>query len=175
MAALLQRYRMHLLLALAAALVLLNMLHPAAPTVEPLVQFAERGPGSAASARITNTATSWDRPALEPARRDPFGSLAPAPAIPKATVVPPPPVAAPVVAVAPPHNLVFAGRISGSDGREQVYVTSGDTSLVLSVGQTLPTGYRVDAITERAIELSYPPLNTTARIDLPPPPRYETR
>ena len=71
--------------------------------------------------------------------------------------------------------MTFAGRMTAPDGNQMVYVTYGDASISLAAGQTLPNGYRVEAITARAVQLSYPPLNTTARIDLPEPPKYEIR
>jgi hypothetical protein len=83
---------------------------------------------------------------------------------------------APLAPPTPPAvNLTFAGRMSAPDGSQVIYVAYGDTPLAISVGQTLPNGYRVDAITARAVELSYAPLNTTARFDLPAPPNYEIR
>ena len=65
--------------------------------------------------------------------------------------------------------------MTAPDGTQLVYVNAGDASLTLVAGQNLPNGYRVESITAQAIELSYPPLNTTARLDLPAPPKYEIR
>lgn len=115
------------------------------------------------------------RAPLESASRDPFAST-PAPSAPPpvakpvAPVVPAPPPPAP-----PPLNLRYAGRMTGPDGATQVFVLFGETGLTASVGQTLPNGYRVEAVTPRAIEMSYPPLNSTARLDLPAPPQHEIR
>ncbi len=115
------------------------------------------------------------RPTLEAASRDPFvatlASPAPLPvAKPVAPVIATPPPPTP-----PPLNLRYAGRMTGPDGSTQVFVLFGETGLTVSVGQTLPNGYRVETITARAIELSYPPLNSTARLDLPAPPQHEIR
>ena len=77
--------------------------------------------------------------------------------------------------MAPPVNLRYTGRMTAPDGSLVVYAAFGETSLALTTGQSLPNGYRVEAITARAVELSYPPLNTTARLDLPEPPKYEIR
>ncbi len=127
--------------------------------------------------------TQLDRPLLELAQRDPFAIdlPKPAPLLPKQSV--PPPAASiamplpppPPVPMAPPHNLRFAGRMRTPEGRELVYVSLGDTGIVLVAGQTLPNGYRVESVTARSVELSYPPLNTRTRLDLPEPPRYEIR
>jgi hypothetical protein len=181
----LQRYRLHLLAAVALGLVCLNLFAPA-PPAQPLVQIAQRGSAlvpsagapatsSTSASTILSPAAQQDRPALEPALRDPFAAPAPLVVAKVAPVLPPPPIATPVAPSAPPHGLAFAGRIVTPDGREQVYVTSGDTSLAIAPGQTLPSGYRVESITARAVELSYPPLNTTARLELPAPPKYEIR
>ena len=118
---------------------------------------------------------SEERPVLMPAQRDPFALLA-APV--SAPIVKPPaalPIAEPVAPSAPPHNLSFAGRVTNPDGHELVYVSSGDTSLAIFPGQVLSNGYRVEAITKQAIELSYPALNTSSRIELPALPKYEIR
>jgi hypothetical protein len=77
--------------------------------------------------------------------------------------------------MAPPLGLRYAGRMTTPEGQQVVYVALGDTSLTLAIGQNLPNGYRVDAITPSAVEFTYPPLNTTARLELPEPPRYEIR
>jgi hypothetical protein len=113
-----------------------------------------------------------ERPALELASRDPFAMVtAPAPVIttPKPVQVAPPPPSP------PPLNLQFTGRMTGPDGKQVIFVALGDTTLSLSVGQTLPNGYRVNAIHERSVELSYLPLNFNTRLDLPAPPTYEIR
>lgn len=181
------RYRMHLLLGVAVLLGLLNLFGPAPPT-DPVGVVQRTGPAPAAVVPVAASAVAdaalpqpapgpLERPMLEPAVRDPFASPAPPPVVvPVAkVVVPPPSIAVPVVPSAPPHNLSFAGRMTAPDGRELVYVSAGEGSMAIAVGQTLPNGYRVEAITEHAIELSYPPLNTTARLDLPAPPKYEIR
>lgn len=169
-----QRYRLHLLAALAVGLLMLNLL---APAPQPLVQVAQRSDVSplVAIAGIAVALGAQERPALEPALRDPFAAPPPLVVAKVAPALPPPPIATPVAPSAPPHGLTFAGRITTPDGREQVYVSSGDTSMPIATGQTLPSGYRVEFITARTVELSYPPLNTTARLELPAPPMYEIR
>jgi hypothetical protein len=177
------RYRMHLLLGAAVLLVLLNLFGPAATDTVGVVQ--RTGPAATAVGPAVADASlpkpappgPLQRPMLEPAVRDPFAPPAPPPVVvPVAkVVVPPPSIAVPVVPSAPPHNLSFAGRMTAPDGRTLLYVSAGEGSMAIAVGQMLPNGYRVEAITEHAIELIYPPLNTTARLDLPAPPKYEIR
>lgn len=105
--------------------------------------------------------------------RDPFAALAP-PA-PVVAIKKPAPEAAPPAPAPPPLNLRFTGRMTAPDGSQIIFVAFGETPMSLSLGQTLPNGYKVHAIHERAVELNYLPLNFTARLDLPDPPRYEIR
>lgn len=113
-----------------------------------------------------------ERPALDAASRDPFAIVAaPAPVI----TTPKPVQAAPPPPSPPPLNLQFTGRMTAPDGSQVIFVALGDTTLSLSVGQTLPNGYRVNAIHERSVELSYLPMNFHTRLDLPAPPTYEIR
>jgi hypothetical protein len=113
-----------------------------------------------------------ERPILEAASRDPFAIVAaPVPVIaaPKLVQAAPPPPSP------PPLNLQFTGRMTAPDGSQVIFVALGDTTLSLSVGQTLPNGYRVNAIHERSVEFSYVPMNFNTRLDLPAPPTYEIR
>lgn len=129
-------------------------------------------PAAAASAAQAIPSTLHRSP-LVPADWNPFAGWTPPPP------PPPPPVkvapAPPPPPVPPPLNLVFIGRMTAPDGKESVFVTHNGASLQLAVGQTLPNGYVVKAIGERAVDFDYPPMNTTARLDLPEPPRQETR
>jgi len=117
-----------------------------------------------------------ERSVLESASRDPFavGPTVSTQAVVAQPVVPV--VIAPPPAPSPPSlNLRFAGRMTGPDGLALVFVLLGETGLSVTAGQTLPNGYRVETVTSRAIELSYPPLNTTTRLDLPDSPTHEIR
>lgn len=113
------------------------------------------------------------RPPLELASRDPFLALAPPPV---KVVAPPPMKAAPPPPPTPPAlNLRFSGRMTNPDGSQTVFVDLGNSPVTLVVGQTLSNGYKVTAITEKAVELSYAPMNFTTRFDLPAIPKYEIR
>lgn len=148
-----------------------------APTPAPLPVEAPRtarAPGAAvASSRPASPLpATLERPALEAASRDPFVLTAP----PAPVVIAPKPVqAASPPPSPPPLDLRFTGRMTAPDGSQIVFVAVGDTTLSLSVGQTLPNGYRVNAIHDRAVELSYLPMNFNTRFDLPAPPTYEIR
>ena len=149
--------------------------------------LVESGLISTASQPQTTQPQNFDAPAvlpteirrtpLDPASGDPF-ALLPAPSPPVAKAAPPPAavaIASPVAPTPPPLNLRFAGRVVSPDGTTIIYAAFGETSLQLRTGQFLPNGYRIDAITDRAVELSFPSMGTTARLDLPDPPKYETR
>ncbi|RFO98329.1 hypothetical protein DIC66_00020 [Rhodoferax lacus] len=146
------------------------------PAVERAVQ-ATMAPAGTTSAALPE---ALDRPALVPSDVDPF-----MPEAPKALPLAKPPQAppAPVMVVAqppappepPPLNLAFAGRMTAPDGSKVVYVTMGETALVLAPGLELPNGYKVTQINARSVEFSYAALNRTARLDIPPAQKYETR
>jgi hypothetical protein len=71
---------------------------------------------------------------------------------------PPPKPAPPPKPVAPPLPFQFMGR--ATDGaKEIVFLTSKqDRNYAVSVGDTIENSYRVDAITERQMRLTYLPL-----------------
>ncbi len=190
-----KRGRIFTLVGIAASLAWLNLRYPAPGE---LVMVSKRSaalnvngnvlagnqrqlPGALPTPRPVEAPGAWSRPVLDPAERDPFGMAMPKPAV----VAVQAPVAAPAQVVAPPItppaptpppvNMSFAGRMTAPDGSQIVYVAFGDISLAITTGQDLPNGYRVEAITARSVELRYPPLNSTARLDLPEPPKYETR
>lgn len=186
----LQRYRIFFFVGLAAVLIWVNLRPPVGLEV---VKATERTAAHAALAgpsappptsssvpalSAVPLSTLRIRPALEAAARDPFMAILPPPlVVTKQAAAPPPPpqVAAPPPPVAPRLGLTFAGRVTAPDGGQVIYVAYGGESLKIAAGQNLPNGYRVDVITASAVELSYPPLNTTARLDLPAPPKYEIR
>lgn len=179
-----KRLRLPALIAVAAVLAWLN-LQPVSPEVVEAVRSSPLGAGSetafvpsAQPASITPITlfAALQRPSLEPASRDPFAlELPKAPPAPKLPPPPPVLVQAPSAPQPPPMNLSFAGRLRNPLGQEIVYVLLGDSSVELHPGLLLANGYRIDAITERAIELSYPPLNYSTRLDLPPAQKYQTR
>lgn len=158
---------------------------PGSPSLSPRATVTEPKPPSGSSANAALIA----RPVLEPAANDPFLADLAAVAKPSPSQQTRPPVAKvttpaplppatvqPVEApTAPPLMLAFSGRMRGPDGVDTVYVRMGEVSVAAKVGQKLPNGYRVDAIHEHHMELSYPSPPTTARLDLPAAPRYEIR
>lgn len=180
----LSRHRLKLLMAVSAALVLLNVCSSPPNTV---VQTTRIGatpeaptarstlPVSPADFALTMVAPT-PRPALEAASRNPFvlpAVVVSKPPAPLAVVVVPP--SEPPRPTAPPLNTEFAGQMTTPDGRTLVYVTQGDSTVVLEPGLTLPNGYQVDKISATAIDFLHPAFNSMARLAIPPAAKYETR
>jgi len=68
-----------------------------------------------------------------------------------AVLAPPPPP------VAPPMPYRFSGALV-SEGQLQIFLAKGDSIISVGLGETIEGGYRVDAIDERQITLTYLPL-----------------
>jgi hypothetical protein len=178
--------RMRLLLLAAGILAVLNVVTPATSADTVLAVTRPVHVANAASEAsnalgmplmTTQTPVSMEvRSMLEPARRDPFGLPPPPPPV-VAKAPPPAPVAPPTPPApsAPPLNMTFAGRMTGTDGKQIIYVSFAETSIAIEKGSILPNGYRVENISTDAIEFNYLALNTTATLAIPPAPRFETR
>lgn len=178
---------MRWLLGAAGGLLLLNLLPSTGPGIVAPTPRADSDqvlsgtPQLSTHGQTTVAATTGQngqRPMLEPARRDPFSpTIPPPPVVAKAPTPAPVQTSPPVAAApsAPPLNMSFAGRVIGPDGKQIIYVSFAETSLPIEQGKMLPNGYRVESISEDAIEFNYLALNTTARLTIPPAPRYETR
>jgi hypothetical protein len=74
------------------------------------------------------------------------------PSAPVETVVVPPPPSA------PPIPYTFIGRLSEADSTT-VFLATGDRNLVVKPGDVIDNSYRVDAVTDNAVSLTYLPLN----------------
>ncbi|TXT40779.1 MAG: hypothetical protein FD135_907 [Comamonadaceae bacterium] len=174
----LERYRIHILVSVAVLLIWLNL---GSPPGHEVVQATSRTtyaqPSNQLTPPIAVMPLQLNRPMLEPASRDPFVPLPPpAPVVAKQVdIKSSAPFAPAPLPVAPPVNLTFMGRMTAPDGKQTVYATLGDTSLAMTVGQTLPNGYRVETINQSTIELSHPLLKTTARFELLAPPPFDIR
>jgi hypothetical protein len=92
--------------------------------------FADRRPKAAAAARL-------ERPPSAPV---------------EVVTVPPPPPSA------PPVPYTFIGRLS-EDESTTVFLAAGDRNLVVKPGDVIDNNYRVDAVTDNAVSLTYLPLN----------------
>lgn len=84
-------------------------------------------------------ARSWEALAREEARRN---------------APPPPPPPKPQ---APPLPFAYMGKLV-EDGRVTVFLTNGERNWIVRAGDTVEGAYRVDAIEEQAVALTYLPL-----------------
>lgn len=145
------------------------------------MQAEPRAQSDHGAALAPSTSSSFaDRIPLQPALRDPFAAghaiaVQPSPPAPKPIPLVAAPAPVPLPPAAPALNLRFVGRIATPDGRDIVYLSLSETSTAIAVGQVLGNGYRVEAITDDAVQLTYAPLNVSVRFPLPPPPTHEIR
>jgi len=108
-------------------------------------------------APLPATLPAWPVP---PARRDPFTDMPPP------TAPPPPPPPAPLVQVAPPPPAAptlawrYLGTLNTPEGRKLVMISRGNEpgAVVVEPGMRLDDGYEVQAVSDEAIRLLYPPL-----------------
>ncbi len=117
-------------------------------------------------------------------KHNPFVAVPPAPQIVKKVVAaptPPPQQPQPSIQASaqppmmPPLNLKFVGRVTEPNGNRVIFASLDENPVSLQVGQTLSNGFRVDAINDNAVELTYVSLGTTTRFDLPKPPIFDIR
>ena len=118
----------------------------------------------------------WDATVVHIAQGNPFELLAPllseeqkktqalAAAPPQAVIPPSPPQPTPT---APVLSYRVIGHMLNPDGKRFVYIAQGDTTLAVKEGTELKEGYVVEAITDNAIKLFYPPLDQHVSLPLP--------
>ncbi|NUA27836.1 hypothetical protein [Cupriavidus basilensis] len=116
---------------------------PAARTVAEVAPrerlAALRAPLSPETAHDPFSVSSWLPPPAPPAP--------PAPALP-----PPPPTA-------PPLPFAYVGALGADVSKEQVFLSSGDRLLIVSLGDVIDGQYRLEAITATGATFTYLPLN----------------
>lgn len=139
----------------------------------------------AASAVNGAELSKLERPKLEAAKRDPFTAfIRPPPKVGKVKL--PPVVAMPALApmaapltTAPELGLQYAGQMTTPSGERLVFAAQqgGQQGILVTLkkGLLLDNGFVVQAIEPRAVRFHYPPTNTTARLNLPELPTFESR
>ena len=128
---------------------------PAAPEAR-----AARAPGTASERPSEPVAIDLDRlaarkgvaPASDPFRALTWQSVAQEEARKNAPPPPPPPPPQ-----APPLPFTYMGKLI-EDGRIVVFLTQGDRNHIVRQGDTIDGTYRVDAVTEQRLALTYLPL-----------------
>jgi hypothetical protein len=132
----------------------------------PLARAPTPARGSAASAAANAHGLDLNRlqrpGSVEPAG-DPFADRRPKPAaaarLERAPSAPVEPVAVPLPPPsAPPVPYTFIGRLSEAESTT-VFLAAGDRNLVVKPGDVIDNNYRVDAVTDNAVSLTYLPLN----------------
>jgi hypothetical protein len=76
---------------------------------------------------------------------------------------------------APELGLQYAGQMTTPSGERQVFAMQQDQLMTLRVGAVLANGYVVQSVESKVVRFLYPALNTTARLNLPDAPRFESR
>ena len=129
---------------------------------------AEPVPPAAARARTAQAphpapaiARAFEREPLVDAANDPFKVAGPPPPPKPVEASPPPP---PVAPVAPPFPYHYLGRMLSVDGKQLTYLTRGDAMIPIQLHQVLDQDYRVDALSDAEIVITYLPLDERVRI-----------
>ncbi|WP_416050909.1 hypothetical protein [Cupriavidus basilensis] len=88
---------------------------------------------------------------------DPFSvsSWLPPPAPP----APPAPAQPPPAPTAPPLPFAYVGALGADASKEQMFLSSGDRLLIVSLGDVIDGQYRLEAITATGATFTYLPLN----------------
>lgn len=111
------------------------------------------------SAQVSSTGEAGgllERDPLVESKTDLFRFISFQPPAPKA--LPPPPPPPPPKPSAPPFPYQYFGRMVDVNGRTVTYLTRGDTLIPIHARQLLDNTYRIDAVTETQIVVTYVPL-----------------
>jgi hypothetical protein len=135
--------------------------HAAIRTPSPTTTALPSSDTATASPVRDSTLTRPERTRAVPqADGDAFAKLSWLPPPPVVHVVRPKPVAPPIP-VAPAIPFTFVGLMERGTTKPQAFLSKGDTLLVVAAGDVIDNNtYRVDALSEQQISLTYLPLNT---------------
>ena len=105
---------------------------------------------------------------LEKLRRTPPQPGSIDPFAPRSFAPPPPKMAdaAPAKPTAPPLPFTYLGKVVDGD-KTVVFVARADENYALEAGQTVAGSYRVDKITEAAVNFTYLPMKTRQTLTIP--------
>jgi hypothetical protein len=131
------------------------------PAVELMEAKAPRSEPSVAALDIN--LDKLHRPETGAPLNDPFArnSFAPAPAPQQQEAAAPPPAPS-----APALPFRYFGKLI-EKGKTEVYVMRGDELISIAAGSQLDNEYRVEGISDTAIEFTYLPLKTRQSMELP--------
>ncbi|KAA3652817.1 MAG: hypothetical protein DWQ11_09825 [Proteobacteria bacterium] len=131
----------------------------AGPATAELRSAPARASRPAAVANVDLAALAVARPAFAPTAPAVFG------------LPPPPPSARQNARVAPPRPrapavpYTYAGSLIDTDGARTLFLLEGERLVMARVGEVIGR-YRIDAVDERAVTLTYLPLKEIQRIQL---------
>jgi hypothetical protein len=111
------------------------------------------------TAPVTSTSEAGgllERDPMVESKTDLFRYISFQPPAPKA--LPTPPSSPPPKPSAPTFPYQYFGRMVDVDGRTVTYLTRGDTLIPIHARQLLDNTYRIDAVTETQIVVTYVPL-----------------
>ncbi len=72
---------------------------------------------------------------------------------------PPPPALPPAAPTAPPLPFGYVGALGADAAKEQVFLSSGERLLIVSLGDVIDGQYRLESITATGVTFTYLPLN----------------
>ena len=110
--------------------------------------------------RVTALRSHGDRPPAKLAKAGPFDSVSWAPPAPPAAKPPPPPKPTP-----PPFPYTYMGSMR-DDGARTAFFNQGERALAIKVGDVVDERFRVDAMTDQQMQLTYLPLNQGVTVTL---------
>jgi hypothetical protein len=143
-----------------------------AQTGQPPVLSADAGRRAAV---IRGLRVAHDAGAV-PAHREPWAGAAgnpfrpvgftPPPPVPNTAQAPPAPVVEPKP-VAPPFPYQFFGRMVGIDRKTLTFFIRDGNLIPVQVNDVLENNYRIDAVSDKQIVVTYLPLNEQSTLNLP--------
>jgi hypothetical protein len=98
---------------------------------------------------------------------DPFKAVSFVPPPPKPVLAAPPPAPTSPKPVAPAFPYKYFGRVVGTDGKAQTYLSRGDALVAVRERDVLDQMYRIDTITETQIGVTYLPLDEKLTLATP--------
>lgn len=147
--------------ALLAVLALLAVAGIVAGREKPAVESMKRDPVPPAVAAIQDDIdlSKLERPAAQAPHNDPFARASFAPPAPQVAAAEPP------KPVAPPLPFRYMGRLT-ENGKTEVFVMRGEDIISVAAGRNIDAQYRVDAVSENTIRITYLPLKTRQTLEI---------
>lgn len=137
------------------------------PVAPPTAAALSTGTGRAIG--MPNQGKALDRDPLIDADDDPFRVVSFLP--PQAAAPPAPPPLPPAKPTAPPFPFRYFGKMVDVNGNPVTYLARDDELIPIRVNDVLQDAYRIDAMDQNQIVVTYLPLNEKMTISIDSPPR----